>query len=181
MRLLVATLLAGCAFPEPTVVDLSVSDTAVVDSGRAEIGDAPATDSRTEDTTVADTGSATDTMVADPCDRDGDGHRAPGGSCGGFDCDDGDKNANPGVMTHQTLSVAGKSHKGDWNCNGTVEKLVPINQSCPLTAGGACDGTKGFQGDPACGASGNYLTCKSNGLGCEGTVNTTMTIVQACK
>lgn len=186
-RLLAACLIvAGCSFPEPTVIDL---DGAVADTGRAESGgidasDAPVDDTGAEDTSPGDTGPLPDTTggdTTDPCDKDGDGFKAAGGSCPGMDCDDNDKFANPGVMTHQTLSIAGKPHKGDWNCNGTIEKLHAINRTCPLTGGAGCDATKGFQGDPECGKSGNYLTCKTNGLGCEGTVNTTMTIVQACK
>jgi hypothetical protein len=198
---LLVVLASGCTFPDPTVTegvagDSSLTDSAAGDSAKTDTGvvgdggtDSSIVDSSGDtnkpdvpdagDTGLKDTGIVVDTM--DPCDKDKDGVKASGGACGGMDCDDNDSNATPNQTMFLTLDITGKAHKGDWNCNGMVEKLIAVNQACPALSGAACDGTKGFQGDPACGTSGNYLTCKSNGLGCEGTVNTTMTIKQACK
>lgn len=116
------------------------------------------------------------------CDCDGDGYpdhtregcaEAPGEQ----DCDDLDSRTHPnqGYVAY----AASPPRNGDWNCQGTVEKLHPTNVSCGLLALGACAGVAGFQGDPPCGTEGTYVYCQAVALLCVAGSPTTRK--QECK
>src|SRR5688572_6713139 len=69
--------------------------------------DAPPVDTSTGDTSSGDGLPDVDAPLpdvvlpeapvdaSDPCDKDGDGYKAKGGTCGGNDCDDTDPRAHP--------------------------------------------------------------------------------------
>ncbi|MCA9520605.1 MAG: putative metal-binding motif-containing protein, partial [Myxococcales bacterium] len=59
-----------------------------------------------------------DVFCQDPCDKDGDGFRANTPECGGNDCDDTNKDVNPGKP-----EICGNDV--DENCDGIVEECVP--------------------------------------------------------
>ncbi|MGH7293696.1 MAG: hypothetical protein ACRELB_02130 [Polyangiaceae bacterium] len=113
------------------------------------------------------------------CDQDQDTYDAKGGTCGGLDCDDTDKHANPGVTTYQTYPAHPPS-SGDWNCDGKVVMQFPESFNCGLLAGSACAGKSGFTDTPGCGqTSANFITCKvSTALLCV--VDTTTSNTQGC-
>lgn len=176
-----AALVVGCSFPDPSFeVARDDVSTDAAEETTVEVGPEDAADTAEADTLedVVDVAEV-DTRVDDPCDVDRDGYRAKGGSCGGNDCDDGDPRANPGVASFVTFDATGKSHGGDWNCNGTIERQLPINVSCGLLGGATCSATKGFTGSPVCGTSGKYVQCVTSGALCvEGT---TKTEIQGCR
>ncbi len=189
--------LGGCTFPDvqvdpadtrPPPVDTSVDMGGEVDSDKLDTADVADTgddvgDSDTSSDTAADSKSETGDTAWDgnPCDKDGDGWTAIGGTCGGKDCDDNDKNANPDVKTFLTLDAtkSGNPLKGDWNCDLKVEKQYPVNVTCSSLLVTACAGAAGFKGDPVCGTSGTYVSCKVSGTFCVD--GTTSTQVQGCK
>ena len=114
------------------------------------------------------------------CDQDEDTYNVKGGTCGGLDCDDTDKHANPGVTTFQTYAPHPPSN-GDWNCDGTVTPQFLTGFNCGLLASSACAGKKGFTDTTlACGqTSANFITCKvSTALLCV--VDTTTSNTQGC-
>ncbi|MBV9945951.1 MAG: hypothetical protein JOZ69_03795, partial [Myxococcales bacterium] len=124
-------------------------------------------------------GDAPATEAGSACDQDGDGDLAPGGTCGGTDCDDHDPRAYFGEPSFLTFAPTPVTN-GDWNCDSRVEKEFPANVTCSLVSLSACDTTAGFTGDPACGASGTLIQCQSNGLlGC--TIGTSSPRVQGCR
>lgn len=113
------------------------------------------------------------------CDVDDDGY-ASSGSCGGADCDDSDPRRNPGVTTPQTHD--GGPTGGDWNCNGTVERLYNYNVACAGLALGECNEVQGFTTNPHCGQSGTYVTCRPGGaLNLLCVVGTSEVRVQQCR
>lgn len=93
--------------------------------------------------------------AGNPCDQDGDGHLAAGGSCQGDDCCDTDPQAHPGQGNFFTQP----DHCGsfDYDCDG---KLTPEYGAVSCTwYGFGCSGD-GFQSPlPACGTAGTYQTC----------------------
>jgi hypothetical protein len=156
--------------------------------GDAITGDDGATDGTTTSDATSNDGPSSDAVEeyvfeaaadAPVCDQDEDTYNAEGGSCGGLDCDDTDKHANPGVTTYQTYPAHPPSN-GDWNCDGKVVMRFPESFSCGLLAGSACAGKSGFTDTPGCGqTSTNYITCKvSTGLLCV--VDTTGSNTQGC-
>jgi hypothetical protein len=115
---------------------------------------------------------------ASTCDEDGDHDPATGPVCGGDDCDDHDARAffaEPDFLTFTPTATT----QGDWNCNGSLEKQYAVNVSCGLLNLGQCNTTSGLTGDPACGTSGPFVQCQSNGLLCSAISTTTKT--QGCK
>lgn len=167
-------LVAGCSFPSPefetTSTDGGVDSTSVSDSAQDST---PPLDTASS---PPDTGVVTD--ASDPCDKDRDGERAQGTVCGGKDCDDDDPRAKPSVSDYVTFDATGKSHAGDWNCDGTVKRQFPINVGCGLLGGSACAATKGFTGNPTCGTSGKYVECGTSGALCVEVTSTTR--IQGC-
>lgn len=97
-------------------VDAAGGDADVVTDTAADV---------TVDTSTGDTG--------DPCDRDGDGHRAR--SCGGDDCDDANPRAHPD---------ADEWCDGvDENCDGVADShpSAPIGMQADTAAGRTCNGS----------------------------------------
>jgi hypothetical protein len=113
------------------------------------------------------------------CDQDEDTYDLKGSTCGGLDCDDTDKHANPGVTTFQTYAPHPPSN-GDWNCDGIVETQFPTSFNCGLLGSSSCAGKSGFTDAPGCGAtSTKFITCKvSTGLLCV--TDTTGSNTQGC-
>lgn len=174
MRALVlAALLAGCSFPSPEFETTSTD---------ASVDSKPALDSATDTAVVQDSTSSPDTGAvgdtSDPCDKDRDGYKAQGGTCGGNDCDDDDPRANPGVSDFVTYDATGKTHAGDWNCDGTTKRQFNVNQNCGVLGGKTCAEIKGFTGSPTCGTSGTYIECAISGALCVQVTSTTR--IQGC-
>lgn len=114
------------------------------------------------------------------CDKDGDGHKAPGPMCNGDDCDDDDWRANPGVTTW-VYDLANVTTQGDWNCDKTVDVETPALFKCGDYST-SCASHAGFDGNPACGDFGTYVTCKANPVLLLPCVNdTTKMKRQGCK
>lgn len=109
---------------------------------------------------------------ADTCDQDKDGFLAFGCD-GGLDCDDLDDRAHPDAGFVSALPTL--ATKGDWNCNGIIEKRYPVNVDC--TKAGACGA--GFKDDPPCGAIGSFVTCKLFLASCE--EDSVQQAIQSCK
>ena len=146
----------SCGFPDPALVagDASV----VIDGGP----DSPVAQNDASDTGV-DAPPCTK-----PCDCDEDGFLAI--ECDGGDCDDRDPRRNPNagfVLDPPPLD----KHKGDWNCNGVVEKEGDAGTSCAGLGAVDCPNREGFEADPACGQTANYIRC-SFALSCTPTVST---------
>lgn len=163
---------AACSFPDVTFApggnetgagdggtDGSTSDSPIGMTDAAVTDAPPPLDG---ESAKPDTGAC-----VDPCDCDKDGFKTKDASCGmtgGNDCDDTDNRAKPGqnFLTEQ----ATKDTKGDWNCDGNPERLI---QNVNVTCGGATDscplGKDGLRSDIPCGALGEYVYCKPNGLG----------------
>lgn len=122
--------------------------------GRTSDGAPAEEDSARTETEEEDSG--VDAYV-DPCsDLDDDGYIAK--TCdGGLDCDDLDPRAFPDAAMRAEAGT--DATRGDWNCNGVVEKLYPTNVTCFGATALACNSRRGFLGDPACGATGTYVQC----------------------
>lgn len=158
---------AACTFPS-VIFDS--------DAGRAEAGPQP--DGGTDGTVTADgnltpeteppldaTSEKPDTgPCVDPCDCDKDTFKSKADACGGNDCDDDDPRANPSANFRSDLAT--KDTKGDWNCNGVPERLHGVvGANCASVALESCpSGKAGLKYDIPCGATGEYIVCKNNGL-----------------
>lgn len=117
------------------------------------------------------------------CDEDNDTYAKVGGSCGGFDCNDKNRDVRPNQGFNTLTPVAGDGSpgtNGDWNCNGTIERELKFNvdPSCPSLLGGGC-ANEGFVGEPACGTTARYVRCTPVTLGCNKSLDTTRPV--ACK
>lgn len=167
--------------------------------GEAEVADtpAPAAPDAANDVAVVDAPSSADVNVPDaadacdgPCSCDGDDDGEPAIACGGRDCNDNDKRVRPTADFLPDAPIVtmtdGPGANGDWNCDGKVEKKLPVGLKC--TAGiGSCTGSvtnqgaglEGFADDPPCGGSGTYYKCVVEGLSCVMKAQGSM--VQACK
>jgi hypothetical protein len=113
------------------------------------------------------TGNAAGTgNSVDPCDVDGDEHLAKG-KCGGDDCDDTDDRVWPGQPDYFAERQANVGF--DYDCSGEPELEETKAVACAGLV--SCPSGTGFlESLPACGEVGDYGTCKSAGLGCEGQV-----------
>ena len=152
-------------------------DSAVADSS-GDVATALA-DAAVDALNLADVADAK--VDVDPCsDRDDDGVIAV--ACdGGTDCDDDDNRARPdaGFLTDPPTAVT----KGDWNCDGMASFQRPINVKCAdhNSSLSNCALFYGFKGDPGCGGTGDFVTCKNptlSGPCIEGVVAPTK---QGCK
>jgi hypothetical protein len=134
-----------------------------------------------EASTDAGADDAADAIVVDPCsDRDKDGFLAKGCD-GGLDCDDDDNRAHPdsGFRTDTPTTTT----KGDWNCDGKYTLQYQAGVKCSdhsSLVGGGC-AIEGFLGTPACGASGDYVKCKSPAVAGTCLQDTVETKVQGCQ
>ncbi len=170
--LLLATLIAGCTFPDPAI-DETLKDSSPFDvSFDSNVG---------ETALVAD--SAADSKpstceTGNECDCDGDGDQAIRTGCAGNDCDDGDKRRNSKVTEYQSYDATGTTHGGDWDCdNNVVRELGDKAVSCTGLALGSCAGVQGYTVDkPACGSTVDVVRCKSNGVTCSVDITTKLTV-----
>jgi hypothetical protein len=117
------------------------------------------------------------------CDEDNDTYAKVGGSCGGFDCNDKNRDVRPNQGFNTLAPIPGDGSpgtNGDWNCNGTVERELKFNvdPSCPSLLGGGC-ANEGFVGVPACGSMARYVRCVPVPLGCSKNLDTLQPV--ACK
>jgi hypothetical protein len=123
--------------------------------------------------TVGDASSGD--AAIDPCDQDGDGHKAMGLTCGGDDCCDADPNAYPGQTAYFTTPTACGGY--DYDCDGvaTPQYGMANCQSSVLSCSG-----DGFNQITACGVEASFSVCASSGLlsPCTASVGT---LTQACR
>jgi hypothetical protein len=154
MRAIVfVAMLASCTFPEVQFGDAAVP----IDSGSDGVN-------------VNDAGADAPPDADDPCDKDHDGYKAEG-VCGGNDCNDENAQQHPGQTSFLT-DEPDAAPFGDWNCDGTVEKLYPF-ATCFATS---C-GLQSFTSDTGCGITNPFIIC--SGLGCPATDAGTRT--QGCR
>lgn len=119
------------------------------------------------------------------CDCDDDGFRSASqdaAACNGSvatqtDCDDLDPRAHPDAGFVEQAPTA--ATQGDWNCDTLVNRELPVNVNCGALTFSNCAGASGFTGDPGCGTSASYVTCKTNLATCV--VDTTTTRTQGCR
>lgn len=155
---------AACTFPDPDFLPPGATG-----DGGAGAGDGgKGSDGTTPEAAppIAEAGAKPDTgPCADPCDCDKDGFRSKKDGCGGDDCDDLDPRAKPGA--NFSTEKANPDTLGDWNCDGTTERLFKnVDVSCGGIGDFCPQGREGLQADLPCGLSGTYVVCKPNALGC---------------
>jgi hypothetical protein len=120
-----------------------------------------------------DANDANDANAVDPCDRDGDGHRATG-ACGGDDCCDQDPVVFPGQQNFfASVSACGTF---DYDCDGKPSPRFE-RAACHVTSF-QCIGD-GFGGDVQCGEDADFFTCDFAGLLCVGKKG--KKVVQLCR
>jgi hypothetical protein len=129
------------------------------DADDASVADA-ALDASSEASVAIDAGPDVD--AGDPCDQDGDGHRAMGSVCLGDDCCDTDPNTHPGQTSYFATRNACSSF--DYDCNN-VEEAEQGTAACKLGFFD-CSGN-GFAAPTACGVTAMYTTCAYAGFGCN--------------
>jgi hypothetical protein len=112
------------------------------------------------------------------CDFDLDTYHATGGTCGGNDCCDTDRNAHPGVTAFFTQ--ADDCGSFDYDCNGKQDPQYATSVACGGTGVTGCTGGPGFLADPGCGNTAPYYTCVANGLlACK--PGSPITLTQGCR
>lgn len=157
---------SGLNDPTP---DSGGPDSASPDAGSSEGG----TDAATDAPQVPDAdagGPVSEGGCADPCDCDGDLYKSGTPGCTGtaVDCNDFDSRIRPSQAFLDQVPPPGMPKPGDWDCDGTVNKLFKVNAVCSGVAGGPCNTQSGFAGDPPCGTSASYILCGDVGIGlCE--------------
>lgn len=145
----------------------------VVDSAAGDSGSTGDSDASTDAPTVPDAdagGPVSEGGCADPCDCDGDLYKNGNPGCSGtpVDCNDYDSRVRPNQAFLDQTPPAGAPKPGDWDCNGTVDKLFKVNAVCSGAANGPCNTQSGFAGDPPCGTSATFILCGDVGIGlCE--------------
>lgn len=184
---LALAIAAACTFPSPELrddlgFDATPAPDAIAPPDTSTPADADLADAANPDAIAppdADRIDGDATVVAPDgqvvnCDEDGDLFAKTGGLCGGFDCDDQNRNVRPN-QTFNTLAPipgSGPGKGGDWNCNGTVEYelRVGVDDRCPLLSFGC--GYAGFvDRTPPCGSKARFVTCTRVGLGCSKTTD----------
>jgi hypothetical protein len=174
-RTLLMAFIAFAACADPYEGEIPAGDPPARDGGGSETIDAGGSDTSSPSDAESDVDASMRADAGDPCDRDQDGFREKSVACGGDDCDDDDERARPDASFSADMPSA--KTQGDWDCSGQIARQYDVNVVC----GSLSDCTKqGFTTDVACGAQGQYVTCKSNlALGC--TVDKTETRTQGCK
>lgn len=191
VALLSCSLSAGaavgaCGFPDVSygtgadtnggTVDGTLADTGTTtDSGaasdasaRKEAGEILIDGSSPDALIVQDAGQKFDASgcQAADCDCDHDGYKnSLKAGCGGTspDCDDRDSRTHPdqGFL----LEKGDFPQQGDWDCNGTVERLYKTSVTCAgLNLGLGCADIFGFEDAPACGEPGSFIRCERASL-----------------
>jgi hypothetical protein len=97
----------------------------------------------------------------DPCDRDGDGHRAIGATCGGDDCCDYDGRAFKGQTAF--FATPNVCESFDYDCDGKLTEEFPT-VACKLGFF-TCSGD-GFQSATPCGQSNEFVSCNFAVVAC---------------
>jgi hypothetical protein len=110
------------------------------------------------------------------CDRDKDGFLSL--ACDGSDCDDDDPFAHPDAGFSRDAATA--KTKGDWNCDGKVDKEQRTNMFCAGFDMLTCQNRTGFTGDPPCGQTGPFVACALINSNCQ-TVAMPTGVIQACR
>ncbi|MBX3211095.1 MAG: hypothetical protein KF850_03610 [Labilithrix sp.] len=171
----------ACSFPEVTFGppdDVEAGDDAPApgEGGAADVTDALEEEeqdagpilidgSTVDALVVVDAGGKVDAAGCASCDCDDDNYSdldKPGCDLAGGapDCDDTDSRTHPnqGFL----FDKAEPPRNGDWDCNGTVEKLWTNEQAtCSgLTLGLGCSNIFGFTAPVACGEKGTWIRCK---------------------
>jgi|GEM_PF-1581739 len=196
---------AACGFPEVSFVadetfpdggDAAQTGDAAPDTGNVTgEGGAPTnpdvdpTGKDQDAAVIGDAATKVDASGCTTCDCDNDGYFRRGGACDGgpgnvYDCDDTDKALTPAqTFIADVKWPSNHTPAYDWNCDGKVIKQLPYNVTCAsLSLGANCASIQGFTGDPACGTSGTFVTCKQGFLGLLGCADGTQeTRVQACR
>lgn len=176
-------LIVACTFPEATFVpddgtrpgDESTGEGSTVDADASAFEDVSndvqgvLIDGGDPDALIVkEDGGKVDASGCTTCDCDDDtywdttkaGCNTP--DAGPHDCDDKDSRTHPNQG--YLLAKGEPPRNGDWNCVSGVEKFYNPNLKCTdLPAGSACDSAFGFEDNPACGATGTFVTCKSVG------------------
>ncbi len=99
----------------------------------------------------------------DPCDVDGDGYKAMGGTCGGNDCCDIDPAANPGVSATMWFTTADACGNFNYRC-GPIAMQYVENLTCGGTPALGCTPmTPGFTATVSCGSVGLLQKCMPSG------------------
>lgn len=181
---------AACTFPEVTFLGVSDggNDTGSGESGTTDGGsDSPTRVDADPDgeVIVVDGGRVDEASCDSACDCDDDKYLSAACAEGGLvDCDDLDDRTHP---NQKYLAIPPEPPRnGDWNCVGGLERFLTPNVKCANVAGGAaCDGTQGFEDNPACGDFGIFIKCKTSGLcplcSCVNDVRELNGAKQACK
>jgi hypothetical protein len=173
----VATAMAiasACTFPEPQIVPDEAGEEheggSIIDGGAPRdaltesVLDLPGNEDvdpegGAQEASTRPDGSTTKDAAGciDACDCDEDGVRSDNPACDpvGSDCNDLD----PFIPHDGFVADKPVGHAGDWDCDGKVTKQFPVNVSCGLLSDCAA---AGFTSDPACGATGTYVTCKKS-------------------
>lgn len=185
---LVLAALAGigvaCSFPSPALVadieDSTVKGDTTVSNDDSSVQDAASSDVIEEIRSDAFYAGDSALIYVDGgvdgsdsgfynCDKDGDRVFAAGFPCGGLDCNDENKDVYPAenhpYSTNPPLGGPPPGNGGDWDCNGSVEKLYLTNIACGGLTNLNCAIPKGFTGDPACGTFGEFIRCTKNAFG----------------
>ena len=167
----VASALAACtldarglgevgALPSDAADSAAVSAEASSADASSSWPGAPEDASRESAPVVVD--AAADVDGGDPCDTDGDGHRAIGSVCLGDDCCDTDGRVHPGEKDFfATPSACGSF---DYDCDGK-ESVEFGTVHCQLGFF-TCSGD-GFSAAAACGVNATFTTCSFAGLSCN--------------
>jgi hypothetical protein len=173
-----APIVFGAAANDATAIGAE-SDDAGAEEDETGNGDAAPDAVAANPADGASSSTAADALAqdaaTDPCDQDGDGHKAMGLTCGGDDCCDGDPNVYPGQTTYFATPTACGGY--DYDCDGiaTTQYGLASCQSSVLSCSG-----DGFNQITACGVEASFSVCASSALlsPCTASVGT---LTQACR
>ncbi len=99
----------------------------------------------------------------DPCDVDGDGYKAMGGTCGGDDCCDIDPAANPGVSATSWFTSPDACGNFNYRCQSIAMEYIE-NLTCSGDLALGCTPVNdGFTATIACGSMGLLQHCTPSG------------------
>jgi len=146
-------LVAACSFPDVTFrADASVGDGAIDGTGE---------DVTTGDGSAEGDGGLDARGAADAADASD----APGTPADAADASPA-QDAAPDVSSARDAMVDAPGAVDGPNCDCAASAMLPTNLSCLGVGALGCTGS-GFKGAPACGTSGQYLTCSSVLLACS--------------
>lgn len=197
---MMSAIAAACSFPDVTfgtgggaetgtdgtTGDGASGDGAGGDGGSSGDGAIIEAATRTDATSKIPDGSC-DLLTS--CDCDKDLHDRAGCDSGvrrdsGVDCDDFDPLRNPSAGLTDEPPDEGQVPKGDWNCDGRVDKAYDVGLNCRYVGiPGTCTGGPAYKGTgPGCGLPADYFRCKDLGALTGGCVEEKIdTRIQTCK